>query len=239
MRNRVLAAILLSAATRIAAAQTDRGPVAHVDSTLLRFPDMLRSAHVGGSGRVTATIDSAGRLVPSSLRKIEATHALYANAIKAALIRMIFDPAIRGGRRVDSSLTIEAEFRIPDPYYVPRAPVWHVDSIDGGYRIVTGWDAIPRAESAPALSDVDDRAVRKAVLDAVRQTSDPAPGEELKSAKLTPWTPDVVALEGRTWNPRSGKSWGASGRVIWCQISRAGATAPWIARCEETGRWVS
>lgn len=233
------AAIALLLSARIAVAQTDHGPRPHVDSTLLRFPDVLRSAHVGGSARASLTIDSAGRLIRSSLRITDARHDLFANALKAALVGMTFDAATRGGRPVESSLEIDAEFHIPDPYYVPRVPTWQVDSIAGGYRIITGWDAIPRAQPAPALSDADDRAVRKAVLDALRRMSDPSPGERLEPAKLTPWTANVVSFEGRTWDPRSGGSWGASGRTIWCQISRTGPTAPWIAQCEQTGAWVS
>ena len=227
-------ALLLSAG--IATAQTDHGPRPHLDSTLLRFPDMLRSAHVGGSARVVVMIDSAGRVDRLGLRNIEATHALYANAIKAALVGMTFDPAVRSGRSVESSLEFDVQFHIPDPYFVPRTPVWRVDSIAGGYRIVTGWDEIARAQPAPVLSSADDRGVRAAVLAGARLVS---PGDEVDSATLTPWTPDVVAVQGRTWHPQSGRSWGASGRMIWCQVSRAGPTAPWIAQCEQTGAWVS
>ena len=64
------------------------------------YPDALRQ--MGVEGRVVArfVVDTAGRVEIASVDYVEATHQLFADAVRTALARARFVPAEVGGRRV-------------------------------------------------------------------------------------------------------------------------------------------
>ena len=64
------------------------------------YPDALRQ--MGVEGRVVArfVVDTAGRVEVAFVEYVEATHQLFADAVRTALARARFVPAEAGGRRV-------------------------------------------------------------------------------------------------------------------------------------------
>lgn len=198
------------------------------------------SVHVGGIARVAATIDSAGSLVPSSVKVVEETHPLFANAAKAALRLFTFEPRRQDGRNIEASIEVEIDFELPNTDTIPVQPVWRVDTIVSGFRIVTGWDPVDRVVPDAVLSRGDMLAAREAVLAAVRREVTLTPSDQIELTKVTVWTPNVIATPVRTVTPsRNPNGFGASGHLMRCQASRENLSRPWIGRCTLYGEWVS
>ena len=65
-----------------------------------RYPAMLQSAGVEGSVRAQFVVDTLGRVEQGSFRSLEATHDLFAAAVRDALGRARFKPAEVAGRTV-------------------------------------------------------------------------------------------------------------------------------------------
>jgi TonB family protein len=82
--------------------------VLEVDSAVRRFPDSaapvypaeLLAQHIEGGAYVQFVVDTTGRPDTSSFRVINATHAGFAAAVRAALPGMRFSPAIMHSRKV-------------------------------------------------------------------------------------------------------------------------------------------
>ena len=69
-------------------------------SVVLRYPDMLRAAHVSGDVLAQFVVDSAGRAEPGTFKILESTHDLFTQSVKEALPAMRFVPATVGGKPV-------------------------------------------------------------------------------------------------------------------------------------------
>jgi len=65
-----------------------------------RYPEALRLAGVGGRVVARFVVDTAGRVEAASIEFPEASHALFAEAVRSALQRQRFAPAEMGGHRV-------------------------------------------------------------------------------------------------------------------------------------------
>ncbi len=65
-----------------------------------RYPETLRVAGVDGLVVMRFIVDTLGRVEPSSIAATESSHALFTEAVRAALLRQRFIPAETGGRRV-------------------------------------------------------------------------------------------------------------------------------------------
>jgi protein TonB len=94
------------------AGEVDR-PVAMLPrSPLPRYPDMLRSSRLEGGVRVMFIVDADGKVEMNSVRFVEATHPLFAEAVRSVLPRMRFRPAQAGNRRVRQLVEIPFGFTL-------------------------------------------------------------------------------------------------------------------------------
>jgi protein TonB len=94
------------------AGEVDR-PVALLPrSPLPRYPDMLRSSRLEGGVRVVFVVDANGRVEMESVRIIDASHPLFAEAVRSVLPRMRFRPAQAGNRRVRQLVEIPFGFTL-------------------------------------------------------------------------------------------------------------------------------
>ncbi|MGH7653334.1 MAG: M56 family metallopeptidase [Gemmatimonadaceae bacterium] len=76
------------------------------------YPDILKTAGVGGEVYASFTVDTTGLVDVSSLKIIKSTHKLFAEAVAAALPNMRFTPALVGGRKVRQLVQQPFVFRI-------------------------------------------------------------------------------------------------------------------------------
>ena len=81
-------------------ASVDREVVPRADNPPPRYPDVLRSAGVEGGVSVRFVVDTLGRVEPASVQVVQTDHAMFADAVRAALGRARFTPAELQGRRV-------------------------------------------------------------------------------------------------------------------------------------------
>jgi protein TonB len=65
-----------------------------------RYPSMLQSAGVEGDVHAQFVVDTLGRVERGSVRILDASHDLFAAAVRDALGRARFKPAEAGGRKV-------------------------------------------------------------------------------------------------------------------------------------------
>lgn len=77
-----------------------------------RYPESLRSAGVDGQVLIRFVVDTAGRIEPSSVQVLSATHPLFVQAVRAALVGFRFRPAEVAGRRVEATAEMPFEFSI-------------------------------------------------------------------------------------------------------------------------------
>ena len=64
------------------------------------YPDPLRTANVEGEVLVSFVVDTMGRPEMSTFKVVHATHALFVEAVKSALITYRYYPAEIGGHKV-------------------------------------------------------------------------------------------------------------------------------------------
>ncbi|MDE3216437.1 MAG: TonB family protein, partial [Gemmatimonadota bacterium] len=76
------------------------------------YPEALRAARVEGWVDVQFVVDTAGRAEPGSIRVLSATHPLFADAVREALRRSRYRPAVAGGRRVRQLVEQRFEFAL-------------------------------------------------------------------------------------------------------------------------------
>jgi len=90
----------------------ERPVVALAGNRAPRYPEMLRSA--GVSGRVVARfiVDTAGRVEPSSVRVLDASHPQFATAVLETLPKMRFLAAEASGRKVRQLVELPFEFEV-------------------------------------------------------------------------------------------------------------------------------
>ncbi len=77
-----------------------------------RYPDLLRTTAVEGRVTVRFVVDTAGRVERRSIEVLEATHALFAEAVRSVLLRQRFVPAEAGCAKVRQLVLQPFEFRL-------------------------------------------------------------------------------------------------------------------------------
>ena len=70
-----------------------------VSSSKPRYPEQLRQAGVDGRVLVRFTVDTTGRVDPSSVKILTSTHDLFSRAVRESLAGFRFKPAEVNGRR--------------------------------------------------------------------------------------------------------------------------------------------
>jgi protein TonB len=80
-----------------------------------RYPEALRQSGIEGRVVVQFTVDTAGRVEPSSIRILNSTHDLFTRAVRDALVQFRFAPAAVGDRRVPALAEMPFEFQITRP----------------------------------------------------------------------------------------------------------------------------
>lgn len=76
------------------------------------YPEPLRAQNVEGGAVVQFVVDTVGRADPMSFVVLESTHPLFVEAVRTALPRMRFSPAVQEGRRVRQLVQIPFLFKI-------------------------------------------------------------------------------------------------------------------------------
>jgi protein TonB len=76
------------------------------------YPDALRERGVQGEVLVEFTVDTTGRADPGSFEVVQASHPLFAQAVREALPRMLFTPAVARGQRVRQLVRLPMKFRL-------------------------------------------------------------------------------------------------------------------------------
>ena len=76
------------------------------------YPDALREQGVQGEVLVEFTVDTTGRADVRSFEVVEASHPLFAEAVREALPRMLFTPAVAHGQRVRQLVRLPMKFRL-------------------------------------------------------------------------------------------------------------------------------
>jgi protein TonB len=77
-----------------------------------RYPATLQSAGLEGDVRAQFVVDTLGRVERGSVRVLDTTHELFASAVRDALTRAHFKPAVAGGRLVRQLAEQTFTFRI-------------------------------------------------------------------------------------------------------------------------------
>ena len=77
-----------------------------------RYPDPLRTSHLEGSVIATYVVDTLGRVEPASFKAREATHPLFEQAVRSALMQQRFRAAQWNGRRVRQLVEQQFIFRL-------------------------------------------------------------------------------------------------------------------------------
>ena len=79
------------------------------------YPDALREQGVQGEVLVEFAVDTTGRADPGSFEVVQASHPLFAQAVREALPRMLFTPAVAHGQRVRQLVRLPMKFRLVTP----------------------------------------------------------------------------------------------------------------------------
>lgn len=90
----------------------ERGAVALPENPRPRYPETLRSARIEGSVLAEFVVDTSGHVELTTVRIIDSDHALFTDAVRAALPRLRFAPAEADGRRVRQWVRLPFEFRL-------------------------------------------------------------------------------------------------------------------------------
>jgi hypothetical protein len=83
--------------------QVDSAATRDPNSAGPNYPDALREQGVQGEVLVEFTVDTTGRADPGSFAVVEASHPLFAEAVRDALPKMLFTPAVAHGSACVSS----------------------------------------------------------------------------------------------------------------------------------------
>jgi TonB family protein len=79
--------------------QVDRAVVA-TRPAVPRYPDALKSVSIQGEVIMRYIVDARGRVEPGSIQVLSATHKLFADAVRVALLDARYRPAQAGGQAV-------------------------------------------------------------------------------------------------------------------------------------------
>lgn len=78
----------------------EKAVMPHAGNPVPAYPPSLRAASIEGSVVARFVVDTTGRAEPKSITFLEATHPLFADAVRQALVRSRYLPAMIGGRPV-------------------------------------------------------------------------------------------------------------------------------------------
>jgi TonB family protein len=91
---------LVSSDSIYTAPAVDKAVMPHAGNPVPAYPPSLRAASIEGSVVARFVVDTAGRAEPKSITVAEATHPLFADAVRKALLRSRYLPALVDGRPV-------------------------------------------------------------------------------------------------------------------------------------------
>ena len=80
-----------------------------------RYPDNLRASALEGEVQAQFVVDTAGRVVPGSLKVLRSTHDLFTAAVRVAVDSMTFTPARIGGQKVKQLVQQPFQFQLARP----------------------------------------------------------------------------------------------------------------------------
>ena len=92
--------VVLGGAAGVTSEATLDVPVRVIADRTPAYPELLRSAGIGGAVRVQFVVDTTGRAEPSSIRVLESSHELFTRAVLSSLRQSRFTAGELGGRRV-------------------------------------------------------------------------------------------------------------------------------------------
>lgn len=78
-----------------------------------RYPDMLRSANVGGEVLVQFVVDTSGHPMMATLKVLRSTHDLFTASVRAAIPNLRFSPALVGDHAVKQLVQMPFQFTPP------------------------------------------------------------------------------------------------------------------------------
>lgn len=90
----------------------DRVPRIIGNAPAPRYPDVLRQSGATGQVVVRFVVDTLGRAEMGELIVVEATHPLFASAVKSALLGYRFTPGEAGGRKVRTLVQVPFTFTL-------------------------------------------------------------------------------------------------------------------------------
>jgi periplasmic protein TonB len=90
----------------------DRVPRIIGNAPAPRYPDMLRQSGASGQVIVRFVVDTLGRAEMGDVVVVEATHPLFANAVKSALVFYRFSPGEAAGRKVRTLVQVPFSFTL-------------------------------------------------------------------------------------------------------------------------------
>jgi TonB family protein len=79
------------------------------------YPDSLWKAAAGGQATVEFVVDRYGRVEMETVSVVSASHALFGEAVRNALARSRFTPAVRSGLHVRQVVLLPTRFERPNP----------------------------------------------------------------------------------------------------------------------------
>jgi TonB family protein len=74
------------------------------------YPDSLYAFRIEGEVVAQFVVDTTGHVVPESISTVSSTHPAFAEAVRRALRRSKFRPAVRGGRPVRQVMVLPYRF---------------------------------------------------------------------------------------------------------------------------------
>jgi TonB family protein len=92
--------------------QVDSAATRDPNSAGPNYPDALREQGVQGEVLVEFAVDTLGRADPGSFAVVQASHPLFAEAVREALPKMVFTPAVAHGQRVRQLVRLPMKFRL-------------------------------------------------------------------------------------------------------------------------------
>lgn len=137
---------------------------------LPELPGIMQGGTVGGSVRITATLDTNGRLDRGSARvsplahNTPPYHALIHNRVMAALSSFRFTPGMLNGRKVRTQLDLEVHEPLPASRDEPQHFVVRQTEQTWGIDLTVGYEPMVRESPPPRLTPTEVEEVWRAVV---------------------------------------------------------------------------
>ena len=78
----------------------------------LEYPDILRMKNVEGRVLIEFVVDTAGHVVPQTIRVRQATDPLFEKSVRTYIRTARFHPALLNGRKVNEHVEVPFEFTL-------------------------------------------------------------------------------------------------------------------------------